>query len=49
MQVVEERKRQPSEDQSDMLPKVKILFYSLTRINGARKSISMNDPEEVKE
>lgn len=38
------RKRQPSEVQSDKPPKVKIIFYSLTRIAGVRKRVTMNGP-----
>lgn len=43
----QQQKRRLTEYQSVKPPKVKILFYSLTRINGIRKNASMNDPEEV--
>lgn len=38
------RKRQLSEYQSEKPPKVKIIFYSLTRIEGVRKRVTMNGP-----
>lgn len=37
-------KRRLSEYQSEEPPKVKIIFYSLTRIGGVRKCASMNGP-----
>lgn len=40
------KKRRLTEYQSDKPPKVKILFYSLTRINGVCKRTSMNDTEQ---
>jgi hypothetical protein len=37
------KERRLSEWRSAKPPKVKILFYSLTRIKGERKAFSMND------
>lgn len=41
-----QEKRRLTENQSVKPPKVKILFYSLTRINGVCKRASMNDQEQ---
>lgn len=41
-----EGKRRSSEYQSEKPPKVKIIFYSLTRIGGVRKCVSINDPDQ---
>ena len=41
-----QEKRRLTEYQSVKPPKVKILFYSLTRINGVCKRASMNDQEQ---
>jgi hypothetical protein len=40
------RKRRLTEVQSVEPQKIKILFYSLTRINGVRKRATMNDQEQ---
>lgn len=42
----QQQKKRLTECHSGEPPKVKILFYSLTRINGIRKKASMNDPEK---
>lgn len=39
-------KRRLSEYQSEEPPKVKIIFYSLTRIDGIRKCAMINDPDQ---
>lgn len=41
-----QEERRLTEYQSVKPPKVKILFYSLTRINGRRKCATLNDPEQ---
>lgn len=41
-----QQKGRPTEYQSDEPPKVKILFYSLTRIDGVCKRTSMNDTDQ---
>lgn len=41
-----QQKGRPTEYQSDEPQKVKILFYSLTRINGVCKRTSMNDTDQ---
>lgn len=38
-------KKRPREWDSTRPQKIKILFYSLTRIHGERKTFSMNDEE----
>ena len=43
MQTREGKRRSP-EYQSEEPPKVKFIFYSLTRIGGVRKCASMNGP-----
>lgn len=40
------RERRHPEYQSETPPEVKILFYSVTRIEGVRKCVKMNDPDQ---